>query len=986
MAPPLPYCRRRAARLPRFGFARPLALLTAALLAWRLTGGASAAEPPADSPPPAASPPVTVPGGAQAASLTEAQKLLWRGRYGEAQERFAALAQTAGPSEQPLIALGLAACQVAQGRRDDARATLEQAAGQERPSARVLAELGLLAWQRGDLPAADNWVAKTLEVDADQTLARWLRAELFAARGKVADAADGYRELVDLFNQGSVDDPDDLRWIGLAAAQHARWNRLSDQFGFLVNQFYAKVLERHPDYWPAAYEAGRLYLEKTNQAEALRQFQKALRINPEAAEVYAALGELALQNYDLDQAARWLAQAVEINPELTEAHALRADWELANFDLEAASAHLRRAAELNPVDEQVLGRQAAIADLERPGGGELPSPAAGQIEAEVLARNPAAGVFYTTWATLLEERRQFGEAERCFLAARKCLPQMPGPAAGLGLMYLRLGREDEARHLLTQAAAEDPFHVRVSNSLEVLEVLADYETIESDHFRVRFDPQADALLARLLLEHLERVLPRLETWLGHAPGDKVLFEILNRARNTEAHGWFSARMVGLPYVGTVAACAGTMVALTSPNAGTPYHWGRVVEHELVHVINLEQTNFHVPHWFTEGLAVWNERFPRPAAWNQLLTARWAAGTVFNLDTINLGFVRPHSSEDWQLAYCQAELYVEYLLKTFGPDAPARLLAAFSETANTRAALERAFAADPAQIDAGYHRYLQQTVAGLKLGPSSTPRSLAERERWAQQHPDDADAAAELARALLERSELPAARRWAERACQLHQQHALGTYVLARLGLATGQREEALRLAEAALDRAAPQLDLLRLVAGLRQQAGQLDQAEALYRLGAETAPDDPQWKKRLAAIYLEQRAAGPLAEVLHELALADGDDAVVRKKLAQLALAAGDREEAARWANEALFVNVRDIDAHRLLLAAAAASGDSELICRQWRTLVELEPDQPAHRRGLAEALAAAGDRAAARAVLDQWLGEHPDDADTLQLREKLAP
>jgi len=41
----------------------------------------------------------------------------------------------------------------------------------------------------------------------------------------------------------------------------------------------------------------------------------------------------------------------------------------------------------------------------------------------------------------------------------------------------------------------------------------------------------------------------------------------------------------------------------------------------VHIFNLEQTNFLLPHWYTEGLAVVNEGYPRPQIWNQLLVER-----------------------------------------------------------------------------------------------------------------------------------------------------------------------------------------------------------------------------------------------------------------------------------------------------------------------------------------------------------------------------
>ena len=65
----------------------------------------------------------------------------------------------------------------------------------------------------------------------------------------------------------------------------------------------------------------------------------------------------------------------------------------------------------------------------------------------------------------------------------------------------------------------------------------------------------------------------------------------------------------------------------------------MLRHELVHIFNLEQTSFQVPHWFTEGLAVINEGFPRPQQWNQLLLERVPAGDLMNLDNIDLGFIR-----------------------------------------------------------------------------------------------------------------------------------------------------------------------------------------------------------------------------------------------------------------------------------------------------------------------------------------------------------
>jgi len=66
-----------------------------------------------------------------------------------------------------------------------------------------------------------------------------------------------------------------------------------------------------------------------------------------------------------------------------------------------------------------------------------------------------------------------------------------------------------------------------------------------------------------------------------------------------------------------------MIAMVSPRGQgirQAVQLSRVLRHELVHIFNLEQTHFQVPHWYTEGLAVMNEGFPRPQQWKEL---RWS---------------------------------------------------------------------------------------------------------------------------------------------------------------------------------------------------------------------------------------------------------------------------------------------------------------------------------------------------------------------------
>ena len=184
-------------------------------------------------------------------------------------------------------------------------------------------------------------------------------------------------------------------------------------------------------------------------------------------------------------------------------------------------------------------------------------------------------------------------------------------------------------------------------------------------------------------------------------------------------------MVGLPYVGTVGACAGRVVAMLSPNdARTKFNWARVLRHEFVHVVNLQQTDFNIPHWFTEALAVYYEDLPRPKAWEQVLADAAAEGKLFTLATINSGFSRPKTSNEWELAYCQAELYAEYMVERFGDDALSKMLRQYAANQPTPRRSSAAFDVEVDEFERGYREYVAKIVAA---DHPLTTRSM--RRRW-----------------------------------------------------------------------------------------------------------------------------------------------------------------------------------------------------------------------------------------------------------------
>lgn len=871
--------------------------------------------------------------------LKEARSLYLRGNYAEAGEAYAKLAD----NEPVASVIGQARCLTAVGKTDEAERLLAATAKKHDDAGEIRAELAHLALDRGDYKTAESEAqaaVAALTSGSATAQARWVLAELRSRTGRLDEANKLYKKLVETYNaEAEIKDPDALRYIGRGAAQYARWNRLSDQFHFLVNELYPDILKLDKDYWPAHFEAGLLYLEKFNQAEAAAEFKAALAINPQAAEVHAAVAALALQNYELTEAQAAIKRALEINPRLLAARQLEADVQLANFEPGEALKLLEATLKLDPLDEQTLGRiAAAYAGMDGvPPPEKLAGTHLGRLIDEVTARNPHCGEFFESLADGLDELRRYPDAARFYREAIAVEPQLVSPRGQLGLVLMRLGDEVEAAKVLNESFDIDPFNVRVSNTLKVLEVLSGYATIETDHFFIRFDRAHDEILARYAGKFLEeQVYPQLVQKFGFAPKGKSLFEIFSRAKNTDGHGWFSARMVGLPYIGTVGACAGRMVAIQSPtDARRKFNWSRVLRHEFVHVVNLQQTHFNIPHWFTEALAVQNEGFPRPRLWNELLIERVPAGKLYNLETINSGFIRPKSSDEWAIAYCQAELYADYMLERFGKDSLAKMLAAYADNANTRTAIRRSFGIDVADFERGYLEYIRKVTAGFGQGSKRREPKLADLEKAHEEKPDDTDAASRLAHAYLLADEPKKARKLADDVLKRRPKQQLAAYVVARLLLKAGEEERATKLLEDSLDRHAPQENLLSLLAAQKLEAGNDAAAADLYELGAAKFPHDIQWLQALGRAYLKSGQDDKLFKVLERLADLDPDDLPMRKKLAQLSLAKKSFDAAARWAKQCLYIDVQDVESHEMLAEAltglneqAAASEELDIAAK----------------------------------------------------------
>jgi tetratricopeptide (TPR) repeat protein len=935
-------------------------------------------------------------------ALETAQAHLAQGRYAEAAEAFEELAQKESRDER--VILGRVQSQLAQGQLDEAESLLGAAVKAAPDSPVLLAHRAQLLFERGRLSEAAKDAEAALKVDPDQPLARLIQAHVWTETGDLKKANDGYRWFVRYYNRMQPKDAETLLLVAEGASHYARWNSVSQIFSFVVNTLCADALKDDPRCWQAHAVAGALLLEKYNRGDALPELNAALAINPQATVVHLALAEAELEQLQYEPARRHLDRALGIDPDHPAGLRLKALLSFQLGELDAAEKMLERSLSIQPAQQETLALLAIVHTLrgDQPSAERLQQllahldhiedwkPADSRFEklvVELAQRNPRPGYFLNELGRLFEQQRKFALAERCYQQAIVSMPQLSQPKTELGMLYFQTGRLAEAQKLLDDSFKGDPYHVRVSNMRKVLKVLDDYATVTTPHFVIRSDSQLDGVLARYMAEYLEEIYPELTREFGFEPPQRTQIEVYNKAKGQGGHQWFSARMVGLPWLQTIGASTGTIVALTSPAAtDDPFNWARVLRHEFVHIITLQQTDFNIPHWLTEALATRAEGYPRPPLWNRLLRERVAKNQLRNLDNLHLGFQRAESQEDWTFAYCQSVLYAEYFIERFGADALPRLLNAYRDTRSTDVALMTAYGAKKADVEAGYLEFLRKRVAALSEQSPDEPRDPAEIRKAYADRPDDLDAIAAFAGLQFRLGKFAEAVQLAENVLRRKPDHASAAVVLALAHLRENDLDEADRILTSVYNPQSPHPRLLALLAQVRLKQDQPADALRLFQHGRQKFPDDPAWLRGIIEAADKAGDQAALVPALEALAASDPDDAGPRVRLAEMAHEAGDPARTVKYAKLALHIDVLDADVHRLLARGFRGMKDWPQALAEYAVAVELKPGEPAWDVEYAEAQWDAGRKDEARARIEALLKKHPDHAPAKALRERMNP
>ena len=534
---------------------------------------------------------------------------------------------------------------------------------------------------------------------ADSLQARLQQALAAYHDGRTDEAFKIFDTFIDSYNSGRRLTADELVAVGVAVKHLGQ--RDPQLFKDALRAFDEAIAAdaRHEG---ARVELGRLFLEKYNGADARTAFADALRINPKNADALAGMAELL----DFDNhpgAVDTARKALEAEPRHVGAHAFLTRAFLATDMTDSARVHADAAARVDPTSTDALVATASVAQVR--------GDHAAVRAIKGRARGPAAATIATALAELSVQRRQYAESVEL---AREALTHDSTSWQAwsvLGINQLRLGDAAAARRSLEKSFAGDPYNVWVKNSLDLLDKIDTFETRTSPHFQIIANPREIDVLAPYVTALGEEAFAKLAQRYGYQPPTPVRLELFDR------HADFSVRTVGLAGLGALGVSFGSVLAMDAPSARKPgeFNWGSTLWHELAHAFHLGMTGHRVPRWFTEGLAVLEERRARPGWGEEGLPFFVRAARekkLLPLAELNSGFVRPKYPEQVQVSYYQASVILEMIEEKYGAAAIPGMLRAYAAGKNTEAALRDVLKTTSEDIDREFRRFTEQRVGDM----------------------------------------------------------------------------------------------------------------------------------------------------------------------------------------------------------------------------------------------------------------------------------
>ncbi len=731
-----------------------------------------------------------------------------------------------------------------------------------------------------------------------------LRVRAFESCGRWDDALEEIDSL--LWSEGG-DRRAGERLVDRVEARAVRariLGRPSSEYRLMMTEL-ARVREEIDrfDWRPRLMEA-RLLVEKHKRSEAIPALHETLSLNPRCAEAWFLLGRIALGGFDFDSAARASLALRRLSNRSVFADLLDAESALINDDPETAIGILDTLLVREPFLREALALRAASDAVAY----DIASARTRLDAMDVIFPGCADG--YHTVGRFLSQNRQYGDAAFFLEEAVSRRPRWSAPLIELGLLEMQSGRDERALAALQRVARLDPFNERAAFSLRLLEELSVFESIETEHFIIRYLPGEDEVLVRMMPDALEAMHHEVVARFDHEPTAKTVIEVM------PDHEFFSVRITGMPWIHTVAACTGPVIAMEVPRKGAPslhlglFDWLDTLRHEYTHTITLDRTRNRIPHWLTEAASVTMELAPRDYPTARMLATELQSGQLFDMQEINWAFVRPRRPIDRQLAYAQGAWMVEYMNATHGSDALVDLLDHYFDGLPQSDAMNRVLGLSEESFHRGFLDWAQGEVAAWGFFASPSVNDLIE-EHVQSSDPDGVDDPPGDLKARAFVPDDAQIERWLEE----HPGHP----------------------------------DLLELIVRRRIDRDSRNDSETLEYLNRYRVarPVDPYPDQVLARLHLDSDERHLAVAPLARLEALETRDPLYAHQLTLLLRELGSSEEARSSASKMLRIDPYRPEFHELAAAVSIETGRLDEARSFLEALIILEPDQNRHPRRL---------------------------------------
>ena len=849
--------------------------------------------------------------------LKQALELERASEYDKAGTLFGALADS---NVKGAATLGLARGELVTGRYDEAVQAARRARELDPALGRDAAFTEASALKaKGDVDAALDALRPFVKDPAAREL-RLLAGEMLIERGQRDAAEPLLMTLVEDYNDDRIveTDGEGLALVGRAAHLLRAPRDANDAFNGAESagaKHLALLL------WRAE-----LFIEKHDPGHAEEVVREALEVAPNQPDALIWLARVRLeQAYDFDTADRLARRALGVNPKHPGARAVLAGIALRDMELETAAKEVDLGLQGRPDDLELLSMRAAerfLADDTRGFG------AATQA---VLARNPGYSRVYQIVGEYAEWEHRYTDIVNMMEEAVRIDPGDANAHAALGLNLIRAGEEDAGVVSLRTAFDLDPFNVRVFNTLNLYEkaIEKDYVSVERGKFRIRYPKAEKDLLDRYVPELLGRAHAKMVGHYGLEPETPIGIELYA----TREH--FSVRTSGLPRTAIQGVCFGRTLASMSL-AEEKFNLGMTLWHELAHVFHIQLSKYHVPRWYTEGLAEY-ETLAERTEWSRELDPSLFEALrdkrVPEVQAMSRAFTRAEQMSDVATAYYASSKILTMMVQEYGMPKMRGMLEGWGQGKRTPAIFDGVLGMSPSAFDAEFRRHTRKSLVRYEkqFVPKMRAEPIDKLEEAQKKAPNDPEVLLRLARATWQAGDAEQTAALLGKVLAVRAKDPEALYLAGQVALEQRQVDVALAhaksLVELGQDGYGTQVRLA------EAHGGRNDTAEARKALEAAHAFDPTQAEPLMGLARIARVTGDADAEIaaLSKLGKLEQHGADIFARLFELLTAKGRFQDIVALGEAALWADLSNFDVHYLLAGALAKTG------QQKRALFELE-------------------------------------------------